>query len=155
MSARHLDTVRKKLRTFADRGVFRNFREVGSKGPKTVFVFNWLERRPLILIYDDSRKTVQFKNCLPNADDDLVWHLRKYLRARTDTKLPAHRRIDPARAEARLVRRGGDASLIVDIKRNQVTYGVTKLLNLLNEVFVQLHGEFFEYMVREFDVSQD
>lgn len=155
MSARHLDTVRKRLRAFADRGVFRNFREVGSKGAKSVFVFNWLERRPLILIYDDARKTLQFKNCLPNADDDVAAHLRKYIRSRSDRSVPAHRRIDPTRAEAKLVRRGGDASLVVQIRRNQITYGVTRLMNLLNEVFVQLHGEFFEYMVQEFDVSQD
>lgn len=155
MSPRHVDIVRKKLLSFADRGVFRNFREVGSKGPKTVFVFNWLERRPLIFIYDDAKKTVQFKNCLPNADDDVSAHVRNFVRSRTDKALPAHRRIDPSRAEARLVRRAGDASLVVQINRNQVAYGVSRLLNLLNEVFVQLHSEFFEYMVREFDVSQD
>lgn len=155
MSARHLNTVRSKLGELAERGVLREFREVGSKGPKTVFVFHWLERRPLIFVYDDARKTVQFKNCLPRTDAEVAAHLRRYIKGRSDKALPPHRRIDPGRAEARLVRRGGDASLVVQIKRNQVSYGVTKLLNLLNEVFVQLHGEFFEYMVREFDVSQD
>ena len=131
MSARHLETVRKRLAAYADRGVFRNFREVGTKGAKTVFVFNWLERRPLIFIYDDARKTFQFKNCLPRTDEDLAKQLRKYIRGRSDRGVPAHRRIDPSRAEAKLVRRAGDASLVVQIKRNQVAYGVSRLLHLV------------------------
>lgn len=155
MSARHVDLVRTALRSYADRGVFRNFEEAGTKGSKTVFVFRWLERRPLIFIYDDAAKTVQFKNCFPNADDDLAAHVRAYLAGRADAKLPEHRRIDPRKAEARLVRRAGQGSLVLRAKRGHVDYAVERLLKLLNEVFVQLHANFFEYMIREFDVSQD
>ncbi len=153
--SRHLNVVRKKLLSYADRGVLRNFQEIGTKGSKTVFVFDWLERRKLVFIYDDAKKSIQFKNCMPNADDDVAQRVREYLRSRTERSVPAHRRIDPGRATAKFMRRDGHGSLVVEVRHNQLAYAVGRLLNLLNEVFVQLHGEFFEYMIREFDVSQD
>lgn len=155
MGSRHLNIVRKKLAEYADRGVFRDFREVGTKGAKTVFTFHWLENRPLIFIYDDRAKSLELKSCLPNVDPDLTKDVRRYVKTRHDKRLPAHRRVDRNRAEARVMRRGDNITLSLQIRRNQLSYGVSRLLNLLNEVFVQLHQNHFEYMIREFDVSQD
>lgn len=153
----HLAIVRKHLKPYVDRGVFRGFHESGVRGGKTQFSFTWLEAEAFIVVTDPKTATLTVRNVLPNVEprSDLDQELRAYLKGRYDRSLPAHRRIDAGRAEVSLVNRGGQVSIVWKVKRNQYAYAVRRLLNLLNEIFVLLHTQFFEYMVENFDASQE
>ena len=157
MAPNHVLAVRRKLQGFADRGVFRGFLETPGRGENAEFQFVWLEERPFYLRVNVKSGRLEFRDIVPNVElnSDLHREVRAYIRGRHATELPAHRRIDLGRAEAFCTNRGGNLSIGLKVKRNQYAYGTTKIVNLVNEVFVLLHTEFFEYMVENFGASEE
>lgn len=157
MASRALSTVRKKLQDYADRGVFRGFHEVSSKKGATEFSFLWLADEPFRLVLDETAGTIRFKGIVPNAPagSDVYGGLKDFLRDRSDGSLPAHRRIDPKRAVVSYSNYRGNVSITIEVKNNQYAYGVSKAINLVNEVFIYLNSNFVEYMWETFNVSQE
>lgn len=157
MAESHLNTVRKKLRAYADRGVFRGFTEIDRPGTKTEFQFIWLEDHRFVMVIDHDKGTLQLRNLLPAVESRsfLDNDLREFIKGRTSTDLPAHRRVDPKRAKLTYVNRKSQASLTLQILNNQYAYGVSKLLNTVNELFGHLHMRHPPYLWEHFGVPEE
>jgi hypothetical protein len=148
-----LNTVRKRLQDYADRGVFRGFNEVREGR----FRFVWLVRHQMELSVDTGKHVLRFKRLLPGvpASSAMYEDLKSFIRERHDRNLPAHRRIDPKRADVSCVNRGGFVSLSLKVKNNQYAYGVNRIVNLVHELFLYLRDTHPEYLMEHFDVPQE
>lgn len=157
MAKSHLDIVHQKLKTYADRGVFRSFDVGATKGSKTEFRFVWLEDAQMKLVFDHTKGSLQLKNLLPNIESRsfLDNDLRAFIKKRADAALAAHRRVDPKRATLHYTNRKQSVSLTLSVLNNQYAYGVTKLLNMTNETFGHLHMNHVQYLWENFDVPQE
>jgi len=145
--------VRASLEAYASRGVFRGL----SVKSDSEFVFTWLTERPMKFRFDTAKKTMRFRDLLPNveADSHLYKDVKAFLDERKSDELPQHRRIDSKRAEVALTRRNGSVSLALKVKRSDYDYGVNKIVNLVHDLFVHLHQSHFEYLTENFNVSQE
>jgi len=157
VAQKHIKIVAKKLQEYADRGVFRSFEAGKTKASKTNFRFNWLEDTLFTLVLDHEKSTLKLKNLLPGIESKsfLDNDLRVFIDGRSTPSLPPHRRIDSKRAELRYSNRKGLVSLILTVHNNQFSYGLTKLLNVTNELFGHLHMNHIQYLYEEFDVPQE
>lgn len=154
---RHTKTVRERLKRHAQRGALRQFEERPAKGGKTEFRFVWLLNKPFTIVFDPKRSTLTLKNALPAVPprSHLDRDVRAFIKGRTDASLPAHRRLDPKRAELSCVNRKSSMSFTLTVKRNQFAYGTTKLLNLTNELFGFLDMYHIQYLWEHFDVPEE
>jgi len=157
MPKSYIDIVRSKLKSYRDRGVFRGFSESEGRTGKTVFKFTWLLDRGFALEYDPKKHTLTLKNLLPHIPNrsDMDQDLRAWVQARNSGDLPAHRRVDPKRADLAYANRQENVSLILTVKKNQYSYGVTKLLNTTNELFGHLHMAHIPYLWKHFEVPEE
>ena len=157
MAESHLNTVRRKLQAYAERGVFRGFHEIKRPGSKTEFQFIWLEDHRFTLIVDHDKGTIQLKDMLPavTSRSNLDSELRGFINGRVDRSLPAHRRVDPKRAELAYTNRKSQVTLTMRVLNNQYSYGVTKLLNTVNELFGFLHMRHPPYLWKNFGVPEE
>ena len=157
MSTRALDVVRKNLRVYADRGVFRSLNEVESRNGKQSFTFDWVGERPLEFAIDTNASILTFRRLLPNipSNSEIYSDLKRFLQARCGTDLPKHRRIDAKRAELGWVNRSGNVSITLKVRNNQYAYGLNRLVNLVHEIFVELNDQHPDYMCANFDVPQE
>lgn len=145
------------LRRRADRGVFRSFAAVRVRG-RLDCSFVWLKERPVRLIYDEKRDTLEFRDLLPNVagDSKLYQDLQAFLKGWTDGSLPPHRAFDQARLHLRRRNRRGSISILVDSLDGDLEYAVSKGLQLVNEIFMGfLRGPYFEYMAENFQEPED
>jgi hypothetical protein len=149
--------VRRTLREYLDRGIFSGFHEQRGRNGTVAFSFFWLTDRPFRLVCDGRRATLQLRDLLPHvpARSALDRDLRDLLHTRVDGDLPRHRMVDSKRAVVSLRNRQGSLSLVLTVKNNQYTYGVRKLLNLTNEIFVRLYDSHQEYMWEQFNAPQE
>lgn len=154
MTDRYVDTVSKLLRQYADRGVIRQLHQSRPRRNKHLFTFRWLAENEFAIELDPSRELVQMKNLFPDVPPRsyLDMQIREFLKAKQEKSLPAHRRVDRGRAELQCTNRKGDVSLVVRVKRNQYTYAVKRLLNLVNELWNSMDQQ---YMWDHFDIPQE
>jgi hypothetical protein len=157
MSTKALGVVRKNLRLYADRGVFRGLNEVNPRNGKQSFTFVWLGNRPLEFGIDTEAALLTFKRLLPNvaSNSALYSDLKRFLKGRCDADLPKHRRIDANRAELIWANRASNVSITLRVRNNQYAYGLKRLINLVHEIFVQLNDSHPDYMYENFDVPQE
>lgn len=153
----HTDAVRRKLKGYAARGVFHGFSEKEGRGGKTSFEFRWLMDKLFTIVVDDSQGIITFKDVLPNMAprSEMYADLKAFVAARHNEALPAHRRIDPKRAEVRCSIRKGAVSLELTVHKNQYAYGAGKLVKLVNELFGHLNMYHLSYLWDEFDVPAE
>ena len=147
------ETVRTSLEAYASRGVFRGLTVKGD----SEFVFTWLTERPMKFHFDGAKKTLRFRDLLPNVEGDshLYKDVKAFLAERRSDQVPQHRGIDNERAEVALTRRNGSVSLSLKVKESEYDYGVNKIVNLVHDLFVHLHQSHFEYLTENFNVSQE
>ncbi len=157
MAASHVAIVRRTLKEYADRGVFGSFTEKALKNSKIQFDFLWLHNKRYTLVFDAEKDSLTFKDCFPHvpARSEMYGGIRDFLKERSNSKLRAHRRIDPKRAVVACSNRSGKVSLSVEVKRNQYTYATKKLVNLLHETFLMLDQCFTEYLYEHFDLPEE
>lgn len=157
MSTKPLDVVRNGLRVYADRGVFRGLDELKTRNGKGSFTFVWLGDRPLECGIDTQRSLLTFKHLLPNVPSNSVLYsdLKRFLKSRSESHLPKHRRIDEKRAKVGCVNRAGNVSIELKVRNNQYAYGLNRLINLVHEIFVQLNDSHPDYMCENFDAPQE
>lgn len=150
--------IRRTLQTYADRGVFRAFTQVGKRGRRTEFRFTWLTESPFHLWVDPVSGTLTFKNLLPNvpAKSPFYEELKTFVRGLSSTELPSHRRIDPKRMMARCTNRSETVSVTFKLLNKQYELGVKKALNHINEIFLSfLNLYHYDYMVENFDLPEE
>ncbi len=151
------DIVDALLRARADRGVFRSFASARVRG-RLDCSFVWLRERPIRLVFDPRRGTLEFRDLLPNLAPGapLYRDFRRFLRDRSSSGLPDHRRIDSARVKVRGRNRKGSVSVALDSADGDWDYAVSKGLKLVNEIFLGfLRGPYYEYMVENFQEPED
>ena len=152
-----LAEVRARLQEYAERGVFRGLAERPVRRGRYEFTFRWLAPGPFTLGYDPASGTLAFRDLLPNvpARSALAGALRRFVRGRASADLPAHRRVDPERADVRCFVRRAALSLEVVAREHHHGYGVNRAVNLVHEIFMHLHTYFPEYMWENFDAPQE
>lgn len=157
MSNTHLATVRKVLGEYAERGVFGGFDEHRGRAGTTEFVFSWMYNRRYCVVFDERACTLKFKDFLPHlpSDSPVYASLKDFVKSRSDKKLPAHRRINTNRAEAKCLNRNSCASITLVVKNNQYTYGMRKLVNIAHEAFVMIDLNHAEYLYEHFDLPEE
>jgi hypothetical protein len=153
--------VRDALQDYADRGVFRGFREVA--GRKNSIVFEILcfpfTQQPFQLVYTDKPACLVFKRLLQDmpAQSDMYRQFKSYMKERSSENLPAHRRIDPERVQLRCSNRLGDVNVTLGIQGQNHEYATRRAINLLTDLFLDLLTEspFYEFMEEHFDMPED
>jgi hypothetical protein len=149
--------VRRCLKAYADRGVFRGYSERPARLGRVVFRFSWLARDPYDLQYEARTGTFVFLNALPNvaARTPIARALKTFVNGRSAESLPEHRRVDPARATVSAFVRRGELRLKVVALRGHHVYAANRVVNLMHEVYLHLHSYYPEYLWENYDVSQD
>lgn len=152
-----VSAVRRCLKDYADRGVFRGYTERSGRLGRIVFRFSWLARHPYDLQYEARTGTFVFLNALPNvpARTPLARGIKTFVNGRSDESLPEHRRIDPARASVSAFVRRSEMRLKVVARRGHHAYAANRVVNLMHEVYLHLHAYYPEYLWENYDVSQD
>ena len=152
-----VSAVRRCLKAYADRGVFRGYTERPGRLGRIVFRFSWLARHPYDLQYEPRTGTFIFLNALPNvpARTPLARALKTFVEGRSAESLPEHRRVDPARASVSAFVRRGEMRLQVVARRGHHAYAANRVVNLMHEVYLHLHSYYPEYLWENYDASQD
>lgn len=146
------------LRRYADRGIFRGFSRRSGRGDREEFRFRWVADTTFRLHFDPRRKTLVFKDLLPNVPypSTMDRAFRSFLEERSSAELPEHRRIDPARVEVTCRNRYGNISVMLEIENEDYAYAARKGVSLVNEIFHGfLRGPYYEYMVRNFNEPEE
>ena len=154
-----VETVARTLEEYAARGVFRGF----SRGPvnngKAAFKIMWHRDCMFEFVFDSTKNTMRFPLLLPNVppDSSMYKEFKAFLRSRQAEDLPEHRRIDKAKAEIRPYNRGGNISLTLKLKGDDVEYGARKITHLVHEIFMVFlyDGRYYDYMLETFDLDPD
>jgi hypothetical protein len=145
------------LQEYADRGVFRGLTGEPMGADRVRYRFTWLTRRPTILQFDPRRITLVFPALLPEVGrgSPLARELSSIVAARMSRVVPAHKRLDRRRATIDASVRAGAFSLVVISRGGSVEYSTRYALNLVNELFLLLHGQYPEYLVEHFGMSAE
>ena len=154
-----VEIVSRTLEDYAARGVFRGF----SRGPvnrgKAAFKIMWHRDCLFEFVFDSNKNTMRFPLVLPNVPPDSPMYkaFKEFLRSRQAKDLPEHRRIDKAKAEVRSYNRGGNISLTLKVKDDDVEYGARKIIHLVNEIYLAFlqDGLYYDYMIETFDLDPD
>jgi hypothetical protein len=147
--------VRKGLKAFADRRIFRNFTEEPGRNETISFRFIYLTDRPMTVEFDGRAHTLVIRDMLPRVPAGLYADLQAYLEKLSDPRLPPYRRIDKRSAAVSLVRRRGHVSLVFQVRGNRYTYGVEKLVNLASWIRTYMQARHQVYLWEVLGESQD
>jgi len=101
------------------------------------------------------KSTIRCPAVLPQVDAALYAKLKVFLKSRQTDEVPAHRRIDPAKAKISSTNRAGNVSVTLTSKDGDQEYLVRRFVNLINEVFQVFLHEHFDYQVAAFDLDPD
>ena len=137
-----MSAVRRCLKAYADRGVFRGYTERPGRLGRIVFRFSWLARHPYDLQYEPRTGTFIFLNALPNvpARTPLARALKTFVEGRSAESLPEHRRVDPARASVSAFVRRGEIRRRVVARRGHHAYAANRVVNLMHGGYLHLHS---------------
>ncbi len=157
MHERHVAVVRERLQEYADRRVFTGFGELERRGGVVAFAFVWLHHRRFVLEFNANTGKLRLRGCLPRLEPKsrMTKGVRTFLEGRSERSLPAHRRVDPGRAELRLAIAKGDGTLEMTVHRNQYKYAVGKLINVVHELFLYINVHFPEYLHEHFGLPEE
>lgn len=154
-----VEVVTRTLEDYASRGVFRGFGARPSRGSKATYRMMWHRDRMFELVFDPKAKSLRIPCVLPEvpADSSMYKELKAFVKSRQGEALPEHRRVDPARAEIKLFNRGGNVSLTLKVKDEDLEYGTRGLINVVHEIYLVFlyDGRYYDYMVETFDLDPD
>ncbi len=152
------ETVLSSLREYADRGVFRGFGASEGRRGNLECRFLWHAPDPHRLRFEPRRSALVFVDLLPGVPypSDMDRELRRFVAGRSNADLPAHRRIDPAKASCRCRNRAGKVSIEVRCLDGDYEYVAGKAVKLVNEIFLNfLAGPYDGYMIERFGAPEE
>jgi hypothetical protein len=119
----------------------------------------WHHDRFYELVMDAAKGTLRFPSLLPGVppDSELNANFKAFVEEKHSAELPEHRRIDPARAQAKCVNRNGSVSVTLTVLNGDFEYGTRKLIHLVDETFKNFlcDGPYYEYLVEELGLDPD
>ncbi len=147
------------LEDYAARGVFTSFSRHERARNGAEYRLQWHRRQLFQWVWEESKQTLRIACVLPAvpARSPLYRDFRAWLKGRQDQALPAHRRCDPAKVSLKTYNRGGDVALTLHVLDGDVDYAVKKLVNLVNEIYLDFlsSGLYFEWLVETFELDPD
>jgi hypothetical protein len=145
------------LREYADRGVFRGFTAARGIRGRVDYHFIWLIGRRMHAVFDPARDVLSFPTLFPRIDrhSPIARDLHALVADRTRGAVPGHKRVDGRRARIAAALHRGDWSLAVEIRGANHEYGVRRVLNLINELFLLLHERYPDYLIERFGLSAE
>ena len=152
------DTVLACLQRYADRGIFRGFGARSTGDGVLECRFLWHAPHPHRLRFESRRGALVFVDLLPGIPYPSAMDraLRAYVAGRSSDALPEHRRLDPARAQARCRNRAGRVSIALHSVDGDFEYAASRAVKLVNEVFLDfLAGPYDGYMVEHFGAPEE
>lgn len=154
-----IETVGAVLEGYARKGIFRGFSPASKNGGRVTFRTVWHRDRRFEWIVDPARGTVRVPIVLPDvpARSEMDCALKTYVKDRHSASRPEHRRIDPGKTEVKTYNRGGHATLTATVHDGDYEYAARKLVNLINEIYVDFlrDGRFYDYMIEAFNLDPD
>jgi hypothetical protein len=146
------------LEHYAGRGIFRGFSRQ-QRGSSAEFRLRWHRDQVFQWVWNESKQTLRIACVLPAvpANSPMYRAFRAWLAARQDDALPAHRRCDRRKVALRTYNRGGEVALTLAVLDGDVDYAVQKLVNLVNEIYLDFlsSGLYFDWLVETFDLDPD
>ena len=153
------ESVTRRLRQYAERGVFRGFSPVDVRAGKASYRILWHRGRVFELALDTKKGTLRFACVLPEVppDSEMYRAFKTFVRSRHSADLPEHRRIDPARADVRPYNRTGDIALTLRVLDGDFDYGTQKLVHLVHEIYLEFlaDGRYRDYMIEHLGLDPD
>lgn len=147
------------LEGYAAKAIFRGFSKGAARGGRTTFKMTWHRDRLFELVMDTERGTLRFPALLPDVPprSPMNGEFRQFLAARQAAGLPAHRRIDPAKARLESANRGGSVSLTMTALDLDWDYATKKLIHLAQETYMVflMDGRYYDYLIETFDLDPD
>lgn len=148
----------KRLRNYADKGIFRGFGTSEDRKGNLECRFLWHAPEPHRLRFEPRRRAVVFVDLLPGVPypSEMDRELRRFVAERASDDLPAHRRIDASKVSCRCRNRGGKVSIEVRSLDGDVEYAAGKAVKLVNEIFLNfLAGPYDDYMIEHFGAPEE
>ena len=154
------EAVKTELQSYADRGIFSNFAvSESTRGEELEFRFNWLTEAPFLLRLKPRKQELELKDILPSVPfrSSMDQAFRKFLRARSDESVPAHRRMDDSRFSFSCQNRKQKLSILIGFNNEDAGAAARTAVNLLHEVFNNflMEGPYQNYMVEVFNVPEE
>ena len=155
----HADAVTEQLRSYATRGVFREFVVKQRNRTGTEYRFVWLTPKAVTVRYEARSGVLTLVDLLPDigARSEMDRAVRAFIAGRFDAALPAHRRLSK-RLIPKLVclLRRRKLSVRLTLSKKDAAEGARQAVLLISEIFQNfLAGPYHEYMVRNFDLRED
>jgi hypothetical protein len=154
-----LDAVTDQLKSYAARGVFREFSARPFGAQRIEYRFVWLTSRPMQAVFDIKINTLRLIDLLPGVAprSEMDKALREFLAGRFSAALPAHRRLSRTLIrELKATNREESITLHLKLNSRHAGEGAKQAVHLISEIFQNfLAGPYHEYMVRNFDVRED
>lgn len=143
---------------YATRGSFRSL-TAEPDGRKVAFRFTWIRDVPFRVVFDPGRRTLTFVDLLPSipSRSDMDRALRAFVKARTSTAVPEHRRVDARRVALKVINREGSISIACTFKTRDTEYAVRKSVHLAYDVLQDFlnDGRYVEYCVAHFNLNPE
>lgn len=146
------------LQGYADRAVLRGYsRATSPRGAPATYRMVWHRDRPFELTLDTQRRTLRVGVVLPqvSAKSAMYRQLLDFVRVRTTSDMPEHRRIDPRKAQVAVENHKGNVWITVTVRGGDYEYATRKLINLMQEIFMIFLLDHFDYEVVAFDLDPD
>ena len=135
--------------------MFRGYSVGPVRNGKATFKVVWFRNRTYEFVVDTKTNAITCPVVLPQVDADLFAKLKTFLKSRQSEEVPAHRRIDPAKAKITSSNKAGNVSVTLTTKDADAEYLVRRFVNLINEIFQVFLHEHFDYQVKAFDLDPD
>ena len=156
---RPVEAVTEQLRTYATRGVFREFSVRAVPGNGAEYRFVWLTTRAIHASYHARSSELRLTDLLPGipARSKMDRESACVPNRATEPELPAHRRISRTLVPTmRCVNRRGKISVHLTLSRKHSADATRLCVQLISEIFQGfLMGPYHEYMVAQFEVRED
>lgn len=154
-----IEIIRASLAHYATRGAFRSFSEVPGRPGKLEFRFLWFRDVTFRVTYEAAARTLTFVDFLPAvpARSSMDTELRRFIRSRSASSLPDHRRVDLKKVGLAVTNRRGAISLVFSLKAAHIEYGVKKSVHLAYDVLMDFLNEsqYVEYNINHFNLNPE
>ncbi len=126
-----------------------------SEGVSIIAAIFVLDKDPQVAATEVREKVAAIRNMLPRVPADMYADLQVFLEGLFDPDLPAYRRIDRSSADVHFVKRGGNVSLVFQVKRDRYEYGVDKLISLISWIHINIQGRHQDYLWKVMGEPED